>query len=230
MRNLREIEEQEARDRMAMMIILPVALLVFLYTLIGAALVVTQRGFSPCPPHASTIHNPNWLGSNWIAEYVLPIFAWGPRFVDHVVADDMPLRHFVFASDCRWSDQGPGRQRLFDRPGGPGSCPTGTVEFRGARCAIPVGDWEPVKRYSPLAFRSRCAHGWITFPERPVSCVLPALAKRPGQPCPEGFVAWSPRSDSDLFRMFRNEPSPLGRGWTPYPEGQEVCRRADVED
>lgn len=225
MKTLQDYLDEEVRDLKVMLFVLPVVLVVFLYVAIGAALVVTQRGFSPCAPHASTIHNPDWLGVNLIADYVLPIFVWGPRFVEHVVQDDMPLRHFVFASDCQWSDQGPGRQRLFDRPGGPGSCPAGTVAFRGDRCAIPVGDWEPVMRFGPAGSTWRCPHGWVTQSRHDpfAACRLPALRQPAGAACPKGFVAWTPKPDTEHVRT-------SVANYLAYPKGVEVCRRDDVED
>lgn len=222
MKTLREIQDQEELERKVLMVVMPIGFLVVVYLLIGTALLVTQRWASPCWPDRSTIHDRDTLQGNALQSFIHPVFAWGPRFVEHVVRDDMPIRHFVFASDCQWSGQLPARQRLFAQPSDAGGCPGGTVEIRGQRCGIPPQASEPVVTYRLPGLAARCPAGWVRAGSTSValSCVLPSLQKPAGGACPRGFVAWSPGPDTDQVRTVDS------RG-TPFPPNTQVCRLAD---
>ena len=113
MKTLQQIQAEENRELKAMIVVIPIAMLVFLYLAIGVAVTVTQRWFSPCSPYATRTYDRDFERTNVLRGFILPVILWGPRFIEHVVQDDMPIRHFIFASDCQWTEQLPEPQRLF---------------------------------------------------------------------------------------------------------------------
>jgi hypothetical protein len=220
MKNLQQIQAEENRELKAMIVVVPIAVLVFLYLAIGVAVTVTQRWFSPCSPYATRTYDRDFERTNALRGVILPVILWGPRFVEHVVQEDMPMRHFIFASDCQWSAQLPEPQRLFARAAGDKTCPPGTNEVRGQRCKIPYRDGEPIQLYLSAGLDARCPTGWLRFPERGtpfLACRLPSLAKPGNGHCPSGFTAWRASPDRPNVRTVVD-------GLLPYPASVEVCR------
>ena len=222
MKTLQQIQADDRKELVALIVIVPIVTLIVLYLAIGTALMVTQRWFSPCSPYETRVLDRDFEKENALRGLILPVIMWGPRFVEHVVQDDMPIRHFVFASDCQWSDQLPKRQRVFALAGTDKTCPNGTDSVRGQRCAIPYRVGEPIKRYVLPGLSQSCPEGWTTEPSDGayLECRLPSLAKAADASCPEGFTAWTASADTHDVRTFVDV-------WTPYRVGVEVCSLAN---
>lgn len=222
MKTLQQIQAEENKDLKALIVIVPIAALIVLYLAIGTGIMVTQRWFSPCSPYQTRVLDRDFEKENALRGLILPVVLWGPRFIEHVVGDDMPIRHFVFASDCQWSGQLPEPQRIFALAAQDATCPPGTEAIRGQRCAIPYRVGEPIVRDALPARSQSCPQGWIREPSDGVylECRLPSVAKAADASCPPGFTAWRASADTPKVQTFVN-------GWTPYPSDIEVYRLAN---
>lgn len=219
MKTLQQILAEENKEFVALIVIVPIATFIVLYLAIGTGIMVTQRWFSPCSPYQTRVLDRDFEKENALRGLILPVIMWGPRFIEHVVQDDMPIRHFLFASDCQWSGQLPEPQRVFAPAAADKACPPGTEAIRGQRCAIPYRVGEPIMRSLPSSLMDSCPEGWTTEPSEGayLECRLPSVAKAADASCPEGFTAWTASADTLEVRTFVN-------GWTSYPAGVEVCR------
>jgi hypothetical protein len=212
-------------------IIAGIAVLIgFAYLLIGTALWVTNGLLSPCRWYESDLTDPDWAEGSIIQTTVVPILTWAPRFVEHAIREDMPIRHFVFRSDCQWTERPPRRQRLFARPAGEASCPTGTSPFRGDRCSIPiratvcVGDnGQPLSSCAPFPTSA----GVLRQPRRslgePVMAFAPTVTNAR---CPSGWITESltPRI-CRLPALEKPEGKPCPKGFVAWKaEGADAAR------
>jgi hypothetical protein len=221
MKTLKQFQAEENRELKALIMVVPIAALIVLYLAIGVGVMVAQRYFSPCSRYETRVLDRDFEKENALRGHILPVLLWGPRFVEHVLQDDMPIRHFIFASDCQRSGQLPEPQRIFARASGDRTCPPGTNEVRGQRCAIPFRVGEPIVRYRAPGNSQSCPQGWIrvTSERAYLECRLPSVAKAANESCPRGFAAWKASADTPEVQTFVN-------GWSPYPSDVEVCRLA----
>ncbi len=196
MKTLQQIQAEENRELKAMIMVVPIAVLVFLYLAIGVAVTVTQRWFSPCSPYATRTYDRDFERTNALRGFILPVILWGPRFIEHVVQDDMPIRHFIFASDCQWTGSCLSRSGSSRVPSET-EMPARDERVAGTALRDPLPRRRAHSALSESGPRCRCPAGWLRFPERgapflPADCRrspsrtmdLAPAASPPGRPAP----------------------------------------------
>lgn len=163
-----------------------VALALASYLVVGVGLTAMQRLGSTCGARAHVILDAN---RGTTASLLGSVLDWGARFKRHVLDDDMPLRHFLFASDCEWTARPPVRERRFTAAND-GRCPAGAKRLAHDQCALVpwLGEPEWVKE---LNVAPGCPDGWVA--DRDVrTCSLPSLLKSKTAECPAGFKTYDP--------------------------------------
>ncbi len=176
------------------------AIPVIAYLAVSAALCVTHSDYvSPCNTMNSNIKRDDSSTSH-LYSLIKHGLGWPFQFYRHVTLEDMPLTHFILASDCKWAGQPPPDARLFVKATSE-ACPEGTLPYKSGRCQIPArartGDAEPSYQRPPAANDWwSCGEGWIASPGiGPAICTLPSIRKTAGQQCPAGFVSYQPNGD-----------------------------------
>ncbi|TDX60524.1 hypothetical protein EDE12_12048 [Methylosinus sp. sav-2] len=143
------------------------ALPILAYLGVGATLSITQsaRTFSPCSQVDSNIVTPD---SDSPLVYVIKHgLMWPFAAYREIIREGMPVSHFIFASDCKWSKR-PVYQRLFAEPAG--GCPEGTTQYEGARCRL---NERRSYRYAPRKPGQECPQGSAPVSGREDRCELP---------------------------------------------------------
>lgn len=110
-------------------------ILVLAYIALGALVSITQTFATPCAFYESNIPT---RSSNSLIRLVYGAVMWGPNFYRHAINEDMPIRHFLLASDCQWSERPPRRESVFTRDPSVRNCPTGTLPYKADRCYLPI--------------------------------------------------------------------------------------------
>ncbi len=182
MKTLQQIQAEENRELKAMIMVVPIAVLVFLYLAIGVAVTVTQRWFSPCSPYATRTYDRDFERTNALRGFILPVILWGPRFIEHVVQDDMPIRHFIFASDCQWTGQLPEPQRLFARAVGDRNARPGRKSCGDSAARSLTATASPFSSIRVRASMPAVPQAGSGSPKgEPLSCLPTAVARQAGQ-------------------------------------------------
>lgn len=137
--------------------------LVLAYLVIGMVTAVTQTVATPCSGRSNVIgrYDSAVIGT------AIRALTWPGNAYTQLLKEEMPVRHFLLASDCNWEGQPP-PLRVFAKPAG-GSCPAGTLPFRGERCHIPPrGRYEYVRKSAG----AQCPSGTQAIQGEPGRCAL----------------------------------------------------------
>lgn len=189
-----------------------VAILLFLagvsYCAVGLVLSLIQNLASPCAPAASNIP----IRGGLLPRLVTSAAAWGPNVWRHLIQEDMPLRHFLLASDCQWKEGPPIRERVFKK--GTAPCPSGTAQYKSDRCFIVP------RRANVVAYRPHdgiCPDG-TGIGGSAGQCLIP-LGYQPTPAAGEKPDPGEPFFERQLGTEFVCE-----RGWVFEAEGLGRCR------